>query len=774
MGALPKWPVANGESGVMNGDAADPILTDTYAFGARGFDASAALADMVSGANGTSAVGQGWYVERPNAAAYIADGYVPNLASDSISPVPNGASETLEYALDDFSISRLAQDLHQASTAATFTSRSQNWANVFDTADGYIEPRDGAGAFPAGPPVPTLNGFGQSGFQEGNAAQYTWMVPQNLQGLFQGLGGDQAAIARLDTYFTQLNAGPNEPYQWQGNEISLDTPWAYDSVGQPWKTQAVVQQILSQLYSLTPGGEPGNDDLGAMSSWYVWAALGLYPQTPGVPMFVLGTPTFPHATIHGAFGDLTVNAKGAGDTYISALKVDGQATDRTWIDPSRTRELDFTLSTSPNTSWGTAAADAPPSFGAGPVQFPPSTRAALAVSPGQVRLAPGSSTTVTVEADNTLGTTAPAAVTWQAATPPGLTATPSGATLTAPADGTAQTTVTITAAAGTTTGYYQAAFTAHAANGAVMPAVSLLVTVAQPGESIPTSYVSNYSDNTVTPVDTRTRNAGPPIPVGSGPDGMIVTGGKLFVANNNTNNVTVIDTATNTVTATVPVGSVAADVAATPDGKTVWVTNFGDGTVQPIDVATLTAGAPITVGSQPERLAVSPDGKQLWVANQGDGTVSDVDLATGTVAHTVTVGAAPFGVAVTPDGSRVYVTNGGSSSASVIDAATAAVTATVTTGAGPQYVQISPDGGAAYVADFGAGGVTPIATATDTAGAFIATGSGAYAVGFSPDGTTAWVVNTNANDVTPVAVATGTPGASVLVGNVPDGVTVTG
>src|SRR6201996_2653757 len=142
MGALPKWPVANGESGVMNGDAADPILADTYAFGARGFDTGAALRDMVAGADGTSRAGQGWYVERPNAAAYIAKGYVPNVASDSISPVPNGASETLEYALDDFAISRLAGSLHQTSTAGTFTGRSQNWANLFDSADGgYIEPR---------------------------------------------------------------------------------------------------------------------------------------------------------------------------------------------------------------------------------------------------------------------------------------------------------------------------------------------------------------------------------------------------------------------------------------------------------------------------------------------------------------------------------------------------------------------------------------------------------------------------------------------------------
>ena len=773
-GSLPKWPSANEETGVMNGDSADPILADAYAFGATGFNARQALADMVHGADDSTVTpGQGGYPERPNGAAFIQDGYVPNVGSDSISPVPNGASETLEYALDDFAISRLAGDLGQQATAKKFTGTSQNWANIFDTANGYIEPRDAQGAFPGGPPAATTGGFGQDGFQEGNAAQYTWMVPQNLSGLISGMGGDQAAAARLDEYFTQLNVGPDEPYQWQGNEPSLDTPWAYDTVGQPWKTQSVVQQIMTQLYALTPGGEPGNDDLGAMSSWYVWAALGVYPQTPGVPMLVLGTPTFPQATIHGAKGGLTINARNAGDTYVQSLAVNGRPSQQTFVNLGQAHELDFTLGTSPNTRWGTGSGDAPPSYGAGPVSFPPSTLATVTAAPGQIRITPGGSTTVTVTAGDS-GATAPATVTWQAAAPTGLTATPATATVTTPAGGSASTTVTIAASATIAPGYYQVAIQAHAANGAVIPQTSLLVTVAQPGQSIPTAYVSNYSDNTVTPVDTNTLNAGPPIPVGSGPDGMITTGGELFVANNNSNNVTVINTSTNAVVATVPVGSIAADVAPTPDGKTVWVSNFGDGTVQPIDTATLTAGTPVTVGGEPERLAISPDGSRLWVANQGDGTVSVVDLATDTVVHTIAVGAAPFGVAFTPDGSKVFISNGGSSSVSVISTATDTVLATVPVGAGPQYVAVSPDGATAYVADSGAGGVTPITVATDTAGPFIPTGSGAYAVGFSPDGATAWAIDSNVDQAVPIDVATGVPGTPVTVGDVPDGVVVTG
>jgi predicted alpha-1,2-mannosidase len=364
-GSLPRWPVENSDTGIMNGDSADPILAGFYAFGVRGFNAKAALSDMIKGANGTARTGRGsWYPERPNAGEYIRDGYVPNVTPDSGSSLPNGASETLEYAVDDFSISRLAQDLGDAANAALFARRSQSWANLLDHANGYLEPRDASGAFPSGPPVQVEPRKGtQDGFQEGNAAQYTWMVPQDLAGLIRALGGDHAAARRLDTFFTQLNAGPDQPYAWQGNEPGLDTPWIYDSAGEPWRTQAVVRRITGQLYSLTPGGEPGNDDLGALSSWYVWAALGLYPQTPGVPMLVLGTPQFPEAVIHGAYGQLVIAASGAGDGYVRGLTVNGVPSQRAYVAVNGTRKLHFTLSETPDTSWGSAPGDAPPSFG---------------------------------------------------------------------------------------------------------------------------------------------------------------------------------------------------------------------------------------------------------------------------------------------------------------------------------------------------------------------------------------------------------------------------
>lgn len=388
-GWLPKWGFAGDYTDVMNGDAADPILAEAYAFGARDFDAKAALAAMIKGATvvpTASQLGQGWYDERPDLSAYESLGYVPNTQESSLSPVDNGASETLEYATADFAISQLAEALGDASTAATFRQRSQNWTNIFNTATGYIEPRDGSGQFPQfGPTTAGMSSFGQSGFQEGNAAQYTWSVPQDLHGLITAIGGDAAAAQRLDTFFTQLNAGPNAPYMWAGNEPSLTTPWVYDYAGLPYKTQQIVHTMLTSVYSDSPGGEPGNDDLGAMSSWYVWASLGIYPETPGTPVLALGAPIFPRAQFNIPGRPLvTITAPGATtSTYVQGVTDNGRPSRDAWVDGSMfgvagstaarpgPTHLAFTMTSTPDTSWGSAAADAPPSYPAGALRFPP-------------------------------------------------------------------------------------------------------------------------------------------------------------------------------------------------------------------------------------------------------------------------------------------------------------------------------------------------------------------------------------------------------------------
>lgn len=771
MGFLPKWPVANGESGVMNGDASDAIIGGAYAFGARDFDAAHAVDEMVHGAEASGPPAQGWYVERPSGADYLADGYVPNVRATSISPVPNGASETEEYALADLSVSRLAQAVGRSDVAARFATRSQNWANLFNTSTGYIQPRDADGAFPSGDPLLITNGFGQSGFQEGNTAQYTWMVPQNLPALISGIGGAAAARSRLDTYFTQLNAGPNAPYHWQGNEPTFATPWVYNSAGAPWETQATVRRIQSELYTPTPGGEPGNDDLGAMSSWYVWASLGVYPQVAGTPLLSVNSPLFSHAVIDGGPGrKVIVNAPGAGDSnpYVQGLSVNGQQTSHTWLmlPTSGSTVLNFTLGSQPNQSWGSGAGDGTPSFAPGPVTFPPSTRASLRTDPVALHLAGGESADVSVIVDNTLGSH-DASVTWNATATTGIDVTPTSGVETAAAGDSAASPITVSAPAGIADGLYDVVITGHDSNGATVPTVRLPITIGHPAQA----YVSNYSDNTVTPVDIVTDTAGPTIPVGSGPDGVVVLpdNSEVYVANNNTNNVTVISTADNHVITTIPVGSIAADIVATADSKTVWVSNYGDGTVQPIDTATHTAGTPIAVGPNPQRLRLSPDGTQLWVPDQGNGTVSVIDLATRTVIHTITVGPAPFGVAFGVN--KAYVSNTGNGTLSVIDTSTYSVVGTLNVPA-PNGLANTGDLSLVY-ATLNGGGVQPINTDKDLLGSPITFGSGTYAVTFTGDASTAWAVDSNTNDIQQINVATGTLGAKVIVGNVPDGIGLT-
>jgi predicted alpha-1,2-mannosidase len=311
-GRLPKWPVANDYTGEMDGDSADPIIASAYAFGARHFDARSALREMVVGASKPGPVRQG-YEERPGLDSYLRRGWV-----DSQSSGWGPAATTLEYAIDDFSIGRLALTVGARQAARSCLLRSQNWRHLFDRASGFIEPRDPGGTFPA-----VVNPTSSDGFVEGNAWQYSWMVPQDLPGLFKAMGGPRRATHRLDLLFRRLDAGPQAPYYWGGNEPDLEVPWEYDAAGEPWRTQGVVRQIMTRLYRPTPAGLPGNDDLGTLSAWYVWSALGLYPVVPGVPGFAVGSPLFPHIVLTVGANRFSIVAPGAGSDrpYIHGFTV---------------------------------------------------------------------------------------------------------------------------------------------------------------------------------------------------------------------------------------------------------------------------------------------------------------------------------------------------------------------------------------------------------------------------------------------------------------------
>ena len=390
---LPKWVIGANNAGEWDGDSVDPVIADAYAYGARNFNVKDALTLMI---HGGTVPGNGFIVERQNLQQYEDQGWVPQLTYDVTSyPYTVGGSETLEYALDDFSISQLARALGEKGEAATFAKRGQNWQNLFDPSTGYLAARTIDGSFPSGPAFQPasasdqLQGIAQEGFEEGNAIQYTWVVPQNLAGLIGLMGGDQAAVAKLNTFFTQLNATRFDPYDWAGNEPAMSAPYTYDYAGEPWGTQSVVRRIMDQLYSDTPVNEPGEDDLGALSSWYVWSALGLYPETPGVADLAITSPLFPKAVVTEGDGHrLTIDGAHAPDTFIQRASVRiGSGPLRTWnkpwlpatsIEEGATLEAD--LGASPNTTWGGAPSDAPPSFPQGGAPAVPFTTPGGAVT----------------------------------------------------------------------------------------------------------------------------------------------------------------------------------------------------------------------------------------------------------------------------------------------------------------------------------------------------------------------------------------------------------
>lgn len=501
-GWLPKWPNGNAETGVMNGDAADPIIAEAYTFGARDFDTRAALKAMVKGATVVPTkdqLGQGWYEERPQLADYLERGYVPNDSSTSNSAVTNGASETLEYALDDFSIARFAQQTGARSAYRTFLDRSQNWTKLFNVGSGYLQPRDGDGKFPTGDPVTAgLTDFGQSGFQEGNAAQYAWSVPQDIGGLVKAMGGDANANRRLDAFFASFNSGPNDPTYWAGNEIDLLAPYVYDYTGEPYKTQSTVHRLIDSVYSDTPGGEPGNDDLGAMSSWYVWSAMGMYPETPGTPVLALGTPLFPRVQLHLDGREVTVSAPGtsADAYYVHGLAVNGRRTSKDWLPATellghgRPVSLDYTVGSTPDTAWGARTADRPPSYPAGRAAFPEGvTPVDMTTTPAAVTVPAGGSADTTMALDVGAGSeVAPPqpirTVSWSAKPAAGVTVTPAAGTATVGSDGKAQVKVSVSAAAGTPQGFGTVPIALSSKDAAVpLPTLSFPLSVVGTGDT---------------------------------------------------------------------------------------------------------------------------------------------------------------------------------------------------------------------------------------------------------------------------------------------------
>jgi predicted alpha-1,2-mannosidase len=354
-GLLPKWSLNNGETYVMVGDPGTAILADYYAFGARNFDTQAALAAMVKEANTQNNV-------RPGQNYLTSPGYLPTNGQWNCCNFYGPVSTQLEYNTADFALSAFAGSLGDTANQTKFANRAQTWRALFNPASGFMQPREADGSWTAG-----FNPTSGNNFVEGTSWQYTGMVPFNVHGLATAFGGNAKLITYLDSVLAGFH-GSGGSQADLGNEPSIELPWEYDYVGQPYKAQRIIRQVQDAIWTDKPNGLAGNDDLGTMSAWFVWSALGMYPETPGTADFALGSPMFTQAVVTLPTGNtLTINAPQAADNapYVQSMAVNGSSWNNAFLPPSVISAggtVDYALGTAANMSWATSPSSAPPSY----------------------------------------------------------------------------------------------------------------------------------------------------------------------------------------------------------------------------------------------------------------------------------------------------------------------------------------------------------------------------------------------------------------------------
>jgi predicted alpha-1,2-mannosidase len=313
---------------------------------------------------------------------YNSLGYVPydNKAprrgtTDSFA---EASAKTLEFAYDDFCAAQLAKASGKTDLAQTFAKHAMNYTNLFDPKVGFIRERKADGSWDE-PFYPEQWG---GGFTEGCSWHWTWCVFQDVPGLMQLMGGEQAFSDKLDAVFTTPNTVRPGTYGGMihemtemqaadlgqyahGNEPIHHMIYLYAYAGKPWKTQSKARQIMTLLYQPAPDGYCGDEDTGQMSAWYVFSALGFYPVCPGEANYVIGSPLFNSATLslpNGKKFTVTAANNGSQEYYIRSAMLNGEAYDKTFLrhqDIVAGGEMTFQMSSQPNYKWGSAPESRP-------------------------------------------------------------------------------------------------------------------------------------------------------------------------------------------------------------------------------------------------------------------------------------------------------------------------------------------------------------------------------------------------------------------------------
>ncbi len=328
VGMLPVWSLMGNENWCMSGYHAVPVLADAIVKGTYKGSVEEALAAMAATSKVRIYEGLGFYMDH---------GYVPLDESGT------AASTTLEYSYDDWTIHAAALKTGNKELAGEYGRRAMNYANVYDTSIGYARPRYADGSFKEQFDIDQTYG---EGFIEGNSRNFSFHVPQDVNGLMKLMGGEKQFLKKLENLFA-MDLAPeyyadNEDIEKEclvggyvhGNEPSHHVPYLFAWTSKPWLTQYWVREIMNRMYREGIDGLGGNDDCGQMSAWYLFSAMGFYPVCPGTDQYVIGAPYLPYVKITLPGGNtLEIKAKGVSDRnrYVKRVRINGKPLDRRYV-----------------------------------------------------------------------------------------------------------------------------------------------------------------------------------------------------------------------------------------------------------------------------------------------------------------------------------------------------------------------------------------------------------------------------------------------------------
>jgi predicted alpha-1,2-mannosidase len=324
-GWLPDARSGNYNGRTQGGSNAEFILTDAFVKGVKGVDWKTALAAEMHDAETSPA--DHFKEGRGGLDDWHRLGYVSIEGSD------RPASVDMEYAANDFEIALLAKGLGDTADYKKYLERSANWKKLWDPDfseggfTGFIRPRHRDGTWLTPFTAMMSGSWNGDTFYEGNSWTYSTFVPQDVAGMIEKSGGPETFVRRLDAFF-------DVPARYDvGNEPGFLAPYLYIWAGRPDKTDARVRQIIAASYHAGPDGLPGNDDSGAMSSWYTFGQIGIFPNA-GQDVYLIGSPAYPQTTLHLAGGkDFVIEARNlsAENIYVTSATLNGQPLDRAWL-----------------------------------------------------------------------------------------------------------------------------------------------------------------------------------------------------------------------------------------------------------------------------------------------------------------------------------------------------------------------------------------------------------------------------------------------------------